>query len=89
MWVRCWLFFSQSLNYWSYAIILQILLQKSYKLTCHQSHEIIHYSFILLLKCYLIITSIYKLFVIKFIVSLAFSPKKKKKELIEMQPKFH
>ena len=44
------------------------------------------YSFILLLKCHLIDTSIYKFFVVKFVISLEFSPPKKiKKELIKIQ----
>ena len=44
-------------------------------------------SFILLLKYHLIATLVCKLFVVKFVISLAFSPhtKKKKKELIKIQ----
>ena len=55
------------------------------------TNEVIQYSFILLLKCHFIATSIYKLFVVKFVISLAFSPqkKKKKKELIEIQHSHH
>ena len=41
--------------------------------------EIIQYSFILLLKCHIIATSVYKLFVVKFVISLACSSPKKKK----------
>ena len=42
------------------------------------TNEVIQYSFIILLKCHLIVTSVCKLFVVKFVISLAFSPKKKK-----------
>ena len=38
------------------------------------TNEVIQYSFILLLKCYLIATSVCKLFVLKFVISLACSP---------------
>ena len=41
--------------------------------------RVIQYSLILLLKYYLIATSVYKLFVIKFVVTLAFSKIKNKK----------
>ena len=44
------------------------------------TNEVIQYSFIVLLKCHLIVTSVCKLFVVKFVTSLAFSPKKKKKK---------
>ena len=38
------------------------------------TNEIIQYSFIFLLKCHIIATSVYKFFVVKFVISLAFSP---------------
>ena len=47
-------------------------------MTCHQLHEIIQYLFILLLKYHPIATLGCELFVIKFIVNLAFSPQKNK-----------
>ena len=47
------------------------------------TNEVIQYSFIIFLKCHLIVISVYKVFIVKFVISLAFSPqKKKKKELI-------
>ena len=46
------------------------------------TNVVIQYSFILLLKCHLIDTSIYKFFVVKFVISLEFSPPKKKKKRI-------
>ena len=39
-------------------------------------NEVIQYSFIILLKFHLIVTLVCKLFVVKFVISLAFSPKK-------------
>ena len=42
-------------------------------------NKVIQYSFIILLKCHLIITSVCKLFVVKFAINLAFSPHKKKR----------
>ena len=42
-------------------------------------NEVIQYSFIILLKCHLIVTSVCKLFVVKFTINLAFSPQKKKR----------
>ena len=47
------------------------------------TNEVIQYSFILLLKCHLIGTLVCKVFVVKFVISLAFSQKKKK--IIEMK----
>ena len=44
------------------------------------TNEVIQYSFIILLKCHLIVISICKLFIVKFVISLAFSPTKKKKK---------
>ena len=38
------------------------------------TNEVIQYSFIILLQCHRIITLVYKLFVVKFVISLAFSP---------------
>ena len=38
------------------------------------TNVVIQYSFILLLNCHLIDTSIYKVFVVKFVISLVFSP---------------
>ena len=49
----------------------------------YATDEIIKYSFIILLKCHLIVISVCKLFIVKFVISLAFSPKKKK-ELIKI-----
>ena len=43
------------------------------------TNEVIQYSFIILLKCHLIVISICKLFIVKFVISLAFSPTKKNK----------
>ena len=46
------------------------------------TNEVIQYSFIILLKYHFIATSIYKLFVVKFVINLAFSPHTKKKKRI-------
>ena len=40
-------------------------------------NEVIQYSFIILLKFHLIVTLVCKLFVVKFVINLAFSPHKK------------
>ena len=80
MWARC-IFYSNLMKAWNIRVML--VYYKFYYIgftDWYVTNEVIQYSFILLLKCHFFATSVCKLFEVIFVISLAFSPQKKKKK---------